>query len=67
MKRITALAGTTLFLILAPGTVAGVVPWWISRWRGAAPLLGMRALGIAGIVLVIGGVLVLVESFARFV
>ena len=66
MKRISALAGTTLFLILAPGTVAGVAPWWISRWRGTAPLLGMRSLGIAGMVLVIGGVLVLVESFVRF-
>jgi protein-S-isoprenylcysteine O-methyltransferase Ste14 len=53
---------TALFLLAAPGTVAGVIPWWITGWR-------LSALGpaeIAGGLLTLGAVCVLVESFARF-
>jgi len=33
MTRVFAVLGSALFFALAPGTVAGLVPWWISRWR----------------------------------
>ncbi|QEO13231.1 isoprenylcysteine carboxylmethyltransferase family protein [Agromyces intestinalis] len=58
--------GTLVFLLLAPGTVAGVVPWLISGWRwhdwgGAAwvvvPLAGL-AIG--------AGVAFLLYAFALF-
>jgi protein-S-isoprenylcysteine O-methyltransferase Ste14 len=63
MRRSPALIFSFLFLILAPGTIAGLLPWWISGWRfhEAAPWL--RALGL---VLVAGGLYLLVECFARF-
>lgn len=32
MGQARAIAGTVLFLFVAPGTVAGLMPWWISRW-----------------------------------
>jgi protein-S-isoprenylcysteine O-methyltransferase Ste14 len=31
--RLRAVLGSVLYLILAPGTVAGLVPWWISKWK----------------------------------
>jgi protein-S-isoprenylcysteine O-methyltransferase Ste14 len=66
MRRLFAVLGSALFLTVAPGTVAGLVPWWISRWRVQLPLLGFPLLRGAGILLVIAGVPVLLDSFARF-
>jgi protein-S-isoprenylcysteine O-methyltransferase Ste14 len=62
--RIRAVFGSVLFLALAPGTVAGLVPWWISKWRFAsASFLPVRALGI---LLILAGIAELLDSFARF-
>jgi protein-S-isoprenylcysteine O-methyltransferase Ste14 len=57
--------GAAAFFVLAPGTVAGVVPWVVSGgWqRGHVPPL----VSAAGVLLVFAGVASLVESFARFV
>jgi protein-S-isoprenylcysteine O-methyltransferase Ste14 len=64
MRRFLAAVGSAIFLVLAPGTVAGLVPWWISRWRleegGGLPLR------VLGGVLLAAGLAVLVDSFARF-
>jgi protein-S-isoprenylcysteine O-methyltransferase Ste14 len=57
--------GSLVFLVVAPGTVAGLIPWWITRWRFEAPLLGWAG-RIAGGLLVAAGVLGLLDSFARF-
>jgi protein-S-isoprenylcysteine O-methyltransferase Ste14 len=54
-----------VFLVLAPGTVAGLVPWWISRWRIRPALLGAPS-RLVGALLVAAGLAVLVDSFARF-
>jgi protein-S-isoprenylcysteine O-methyltransferase Ste14 len=63
MRKAWAVLGSAVFLVLAPGIVAGLAPWWISR-RGAdtqsLPLLGL------GAVLIAAGVLVLLDSFVRF-
>ncbi len=60
MRRSSALFFSFLFLILAPGTVAGLGPWWINGWRfhDAAPAL--RGLGF----LLIAGGLYLLHSIA---
>jgi protein-S-isoprenylcysteine O-methyltransferase Ste14 len=58
--------GSALFLILAPGTVAGLVPWWISRWQMKPAFFGLSLLRIAGVVLILAGLPVLLDSFARF-
>jgi len=44
IRRILAIGGSAIFLVLAPGFVAGMVPWWISHWRVEAALLGLPAL-----------------------
>jgi protein-S-isoprenylcysteine O-methyltransferase Ste14 len=64
MRRHRAAAGSALFLALAPGIVAGLVPWLLTGWRVS------RHWGVArgaGIVLVVGGAIVLLQAFGRFV
>lgn len=65
-RRVLAVFGSLVFLILAPGFVAGLVPFWISKWRFQPPLLGWAALRAAGAVLFVAGLPVLLESFWRF-
>jgi protein-S-isoprenylcysteine O-methyltransferase Ste14 len=65
-KKILALTGSAVFLVIAPGFVAGVVPWWLSQWRIEPPFIGMPVFRWAGGVLVTLGVLGLLDSFVRF-
>ena len=58
--------GTAAFLILAPGTVAGLIPWWISRWRLRPPFFGFAPFRAIGLLLIVAGIAVVLESFARF-
>lgn len=66
MRKVLAVVGSAVFLVIAPGFVAGLVPWWISHWQVEAPFLGMPPFRIAGGVLVALGVAVLLDSFVRF-
>jgi protein-S-isoprenylcysteine O-methyltransferase Ste14 len=64
--RPLAVFGSLVFLILAPGFVVGLVPFWISRWRFRPPLLGSAPVRAVGAVLIVAGLTVLLESFWRF-
>ena len=66
MNRLGASVGSFLFFLVAPGVVAGLVPWWISGWHMRPPFLGWRSLRAAGIVLIALGAPVLLDSFVRF-
>src|SRR5215467_8591384 len=66
MNRFSALAGSALFLVVAPGSLAVWVPWTLCRWRFAPPLLGLLSLRILGALLIAAGLPVLLDSFARF-
>ncbi|MBX3447832.1 MAG: isoprenylcysteine carboxylmethyltransferase family protein [Parvibaculaceae bacterium] len=59
-------AGTALFLVLAPGTVAGLIPWMLTGWEHRPPLLGLTLLPAAGWLLIALGLPILLESFLRF-
>jgi protein-S-isoprenylcysteine O-methyltransferase Ste14 len=61
--RARAAAGSLGLLVVVPGVVAGVGPWLLTRWSGAAWWAPVRALG--GL-LVVAGVTVLLDAFARF-
>jgi len=61
-----AIAGSAIFLVIAPGIVAGYVPWRISRWHVGAPLLGTSSLRLVGVLLIAAGLPVLLDSFVRF-
>src|SRR5262249_36322040 len=63
-RRLRAAAGTLVFLGLAPGVVAGLVPWLITGWRTSAVAHWLSAVGW---LLLAVGVAVLFEAFARFV
>ncbi|HMD30733.1 MAG TPA: isoprenylcysteine carboxylmethyltransferase family protein [Candidatus Acidoferrales bacterium] len=65
-RRAFALAGSAVFLVIAPGTVALLVPWWITRWYFDPPLLGIPLLRAAGLLLFATGLPVLGDSFLRF-
>jgi protein-S-isoprenylcysteine O-methyltransferase Ste14 len=65
-RRILAIVGSAIFLVLAPGMLAGVVPWWISHWRVEAALLGLPVLRFAGGVLLVLGAVGVLDSFGRF-
>ena len=64
MRKVTATAGSAVFLVIAPGVVAGLVPWWLTGWRtGAAYPAPAR---ITGAVLTGAGAVVLLGAFAQF-
>jgi protein-S-isoprenylcysteine O-methyltransferase Ste14 len=67
MRKIVAAGGSAVFFALAPGVVAGVLPWWLTGWRLRQPLPHWAPLRVVGAVLLAGGVSVLVHAFARFV
>ena len=60
-------AGSLVFLAVAPGVVAGLVPWWLTAWEKKEPLPGWALVRILGWVLVAAGVVVVLQAFARFV
>jgi protein-S-isoprenylcysteine O-methyltransferase Ste14 len=66
MKRVRAALGSALFLIAAPGVVAGLVPFWVCGWHVSPPLLGFPPLRWLGVPLLAAGLPVLIDSFVRF-
>lgn len=65
-RRVRAILGSALFLVIAPGGLAGLVPWWISRWEVETPFAGYGPIRILGALFIVAGLPVLLESFARF-
>jgi protein-S-isoprenylcysteine O-methyltransferase Ste14 len=55
------------FLVLAPGVVAGLVPWWLTGWQVREPVPYWLPLQVVGVALLGAGVGVLLHAFARFV
>ena len=59
--------GSLVFLILAPGSVAGLIPFWLTGWRVderfPVPSIGR----VVGVSLIFVGLGSLLDSFARFV
>jgi protein-S-isoprenylcysteine O-methyltransferase Ste14 len=67
MRRSAAALGSSMFFALAPGTVAGLIPWWLTGWRLRQPFTHWLPLRILGVLLVMTGAAVLVQAFVRFV
>ena len=66
MPKTIAVLGSALFFAVAPSTVAGLVPWWITRWEFRPPFFDLDATRAVGILLIVAGLPGLVDSFARF-
>lgn len=66
MRRVFAILGSALFLVVAPGIVAAYVPWRITGWHVGVPLLGTSSFRLVGVFLIAAGLPVLLDSFTRF-
>ena len=67
-SRRRAAIGSAIFFVLAPGVVAGLLPWWLTGYRmasGPGWLLGLRV--VVGALLLGAGLVLLVRAFVRFV
>ncbi len=65
-RRVWALIGSLIFLIVAPGTVGVYIPWTMTHWHIEPPLFGLVWFPILGVVLMSAGLLILFDSFVRF-
>jgi hypothetical protein len=57
---------SVLFFAIAPGVVAGWLPYVMTRWQIEPPFLGFRTGRWIGVALVVAGFAALVDCFARF-
>ncbi|WP_406463669.1 hypothetical protein OH768_48945 [Streptomyces sp. NBC_01622] len=64
MRKSVAAYGSSLFLALAPGTVAVLLPWWLTGWRAGDWWQPLRLLGLVPLA---AGAVVLLMAFARLV
>jgi protein-S-isoprenylcysteine O-methyltransferase Ste14 len=66
MRKFLAVVGSAVFLMIAPGFIAGWVPWWISHWQVEAPFFGIQLFRYVGAALLTLGLAGLLDSFLRF-
>src|SRR5882757_8418979 len=66
VPKTIAVLGSALFFAVAPSSVAGLVPWWITHWEFRPPFFDLEATRAVGILLIVAGLPGLVDSFARF-
>jgi protein-S-isoprenylcysteine O-methyltransferase Ste14 len=68
MQRSAAAVGSAVFFVVAPGVVAGLVPWLISGWQLPGPWSPFAIIRMtSGAILLVIAVVLLVRAFARFV
>ena len=66
MRKPAAILGSALFFVVVPFMIAGPLPWWITHWQLRPPFFGSELTRVAGIVLIVAGLPVLLDSFRRF-
>ncbi len=67
MRKSTAAVGSAVFFLLAPGVVAGLIPWLLTRWQAREPLPYWAPVRVLGGILSVAGLIALVQAFVRFV
>jgi protein-S-isoprenylcysteine O-methyltransferase Ste14 len=65
-QRTFAVLGSAVFFVVAPCTLAGLVPWSMTHWQLQPPFLGLELTRGLGAIMILAGVPGLVDSFARF-
>src|SRR5215813_129566 len=66
VQRTIAVLGSAVFFVVAPCTLAGLVPWSITGWQLHPPFLGLELTRGVGAIMILAGVPGLVDAFARF-
>jgi protein-S-isoprenylcysteine O-methyltransferase Ste14 len=65
-QRTVAVLGSAAFFVVAPCTLAGLIPWSITGWQLQPPLLGLEVTRGIGALMILAGVPGLIDAFARF-
>jgi len=65
-EQARAIVGSIIFLFVAPGIVAGLIPWALSGYRAEPAFLNLEPFRWVGIALLVLGGMLLIETFARF-
>jgi protein-S-isoprenylcysteine O-methyltransferase Ste14 len=66
VQRTMAVLVSAVFFVVAPCTLAGLVPWLITGWQLQPPFLGLEPTRGLGAIMILAGVSGLVDAFARF-
>lgn len=66
MRTTTAALGSAAFFLVAPGIVAGLIPWLITGWHRHQPLPHWVIAQIVGVLLICVGLVPVVSAFAEF-
>jgi protein-S-isoprenylcysteine O-methyltransferase Ste14 len=66
VQRTIAVLGSAVFFVVAPCTLAGLVPWAITGWQLQPPFLGLELTRGIGAMMIFAGVPGVVDAFARF-
>ncbi len=64
MRKSKAIVGSSIFFAIAPGVVAGLIPYLLTEWR---MLHAWTAARVLGAILTAAGATVLLHSFWRFI
>jgi protein-S-isoprenylcysteine O-methyltransferase Ste14 len=67
MRRPTAAVGSAAFFLVGPGVFVGLIPWLLTRWQVREPLPYWAPMRVLGGVLLVAGLIVVIQAFARFV
>ncbi|WP_046469337.1 methyltransferase family protein [Allosalinactinospora lopnorensis] len=65
-SKTSAAVGSIVFFLLAPGFVAGLGPWWITRWELGEPAPYWVVAQAVGVLLICAGLFWCIHAFARF-
>jgi protein-S-isoprenylcysteine O-methyltransferase Ste14 len=66
VQRTFAVLGSAVFFVIAPCTLAGLIPWAMTSWQLRPPFLGLELTRGIGAIMILTGVPGLVDAFARF-
>lgn len=66
-RRLAAALGSAAFFVLAPGVMAGLIPWLITDWRAESTADSYVPFQVLGWALLAASLAVLLGAFARFV
>jgi protein-S-isoprenylcysteine O-methyltransferase Ste14 len=65
-SAIPPIVGTIVFLFVAPGIMGVLIPLGLSGWTMQPPFLGFEPFRWLGVLLLVLGAVILLDSFARF-
>jgi protein-S-isoprenylcysteine O-methyltransferase Ste14 len=67
MRQRDAALASAAFFVVAPGTLAGLGPWLITRWEITESGAGWRVVQALGVLLIVVGIVPPVHAFVEFV